>query len=216
MPHATRRRLPTSDQGLVGTGKPRSFAPRACEHSDPLMTENVAMVRAARRDDLPAVRELERAAGAAFRDLGMAAVADDEPLSIAELVAFQQNGRSWVITDDADRPVAYLLLDVVDGNAHVEQVSVHPDHAGRGLGKTLLDTAAAWAQQHGLAALTLTTYANVPWNAPYYRRLGFQIMSEDQITEGLRRIREHEQARGLARWPRVTMRRPVDRENLLC
>lgn len=63
----------------------------------------------------------------------------------------------------------------------------------------LLDTAAAWAQQHGLAALTLTTYANVPWNAPYYERLGFRIMREDQITEGLRRLREHEQARGLAK-----------------
>ncbi len=173
------------------------------------------MVRTARWDDLPAVRELERAAGAAFRDLDMAAVADDEPLSITELAAFQQNDRAWVITDDADRPVAYLLLDVVDGNAHVEQVSVHPAHASQGLGKTLLDTAATWAHQHGLAALTLTTYANVPWNAPYYRRLGFQIMPEDEITEGLRRIREHEQARGLARWPRVTMRRPIDRANLL-
>jgi GNAT superfamily N-acetyltransferase len=144
----------------------------------------------------------------------MAAVADDEPLSIIELAAFQQNDRAWVITDDADRPVAYLLLDVVDGNAHVEQVSVHPAHARQGLGKALLDTAAAWAQQHGLAALTLTTYANVPWNAPYYQRLGFQIMTEDQITEGLRRIREHEQARGLTSWPRVTMRRPIDCANV--
>jgi ribosomal protein S18 acetylase RimI-like enzyme len=171
------------------------------------MTDNAAMIRAARRDDLPAVREIERAAGAAFRDLDMAAVADDEPLSITELAAFQQNGRAWVVTDDADRPVAYLLLDVVDGNAHVEQISVHPNHSRQGLGKTLLDTAAAWAQQHSLAALTLTTYVNVPWNAPYYQRLGFHIMPEDQITGGLRRIREHEQARGLARWPRVTMRR---------
>jgi ribosomal protein S18 acetylase RimI-like enzyme len=148
------------------------------------MTENVAMLRAARRDDLPAVHELERAAGAAFRDLDMAAVADDEPLSITELASFQQDGRAWVITDDADRPVAYLLLNVVDENAHVEQVSVHPDHARQGLGKTLLDTAAAWAEAHGLAAVTLSTYANVPWNAPYYQRLGFHIMPEDQITRG--------------------------------
>jgi ribosomal protein S18 acetylase RimI-like enzyme len=186
----------------------RQLAVMARDHSDQLMTEH-AMVRAARREDLPGVRELERAAGAAFRDLDMAAVADDEPPTITELAAFQQDGRAWVITDDTDRPVAYLLLDVVDGNAHVEQVSVHPDHARQGLGKTLLDTATAWAQRQGLAALTLTTYVNVPWNAPYYERLGFRIMAEDQITEGLRRISDHEQARGLAKWPRVTMRRPV-------
>lgn len=172
------------------------------------------MPRTARKDDLLALRELERAAGAAFRDLGMAAVADDEPPSVTDLAAFQEDGRAWVITDSADRPVAYLLLDVVDGNAHVEQVSVHPDHARQGLGKTLLDTAAAWAAQRGLAALTLTTYLDVPWNAPYYQRLGFQIMAESEIGDELRRICEHEQARGLARWPRVTMRRHVGNQDL--
>lgn len=78
--------------------------------------------------------------------------------------------------------MAYLI-DVVDGNAHVEQVAVHPEHARRGLGTTLLDTATAWAEQRGLAALTLTTYSDVTcysdvtWNAPYYERLGFQIMA---------------------------------------
>lgn len=91
---------------------------------------------------------------------------------------------------------------------------MHPEHARRGLGRTLLDTAAAWAEQRGLAALTLTTYSDVPWNAPYYERLGFQIMAETQISDGFRRIREHEQARGLARWPRVTMRRPVGSQRL--
>ena len=139
----------------------------------------------------------------------MNAVADDEPPSIPDLISFQQDGRAWVITDGADRPVAYLLIDMVDGNAYVEQVSVHPEHARRGLGRTLLDTAAAWAEQHGLSALTLSTYSNVPWNAPYYERLGFQIMTEDQISDGFRRLRELEQARGLAGWPRVIMRRPV-------
>lgn len=167
------------------------------------------MLRVARRDDLPVMQRIERAAGAAFRSLGMRAVADDEPPSITELASFQEDGRAWVITDDADRPVAYLLVDIVEGNAHVEQVSVHPDHARQGLGRTLLDTAAAWAEQHGLAALTLTTYSEVPWNAPYYQRLGFQILAEHQISEELRAIREHEQARGLGRWPRVIMRRPI-------
>lgn len=177
--------------------------------------DDVVMLRAARRDDLPAIQQLERAAGAAFRDLGMSAVADDEPPSLTDLVCFQEDGRAWVITDGADRPVAYLLIEAVEGNAHVEQVSVHPDHARRGLGRTLLDTAAAWAEQHGLAALTLSTYSEVPWNAPYYQRLGFEIVADDQLSEGLRRIREHEAARGLARWPRVIMRRPVGSHGLL-
>jgi hypothetical protein len=36
------------------------------------------MIRNARPDGLPVLRELERAAAEAFRDLGMDAVADDE------------------------------------------------------------------------------------------------------------------------------------------
>lgn len=167
------------------------------------------MIRAARPNDLPALREIERAAGAPFRELGMHAVAEDEPLSIAALAVFQEHGRAWVVAGDADRPVAYLIAEVVDGNVHIEQVSVHPAHARQGLGSTLLDAVAAWAGQHGLPALTLTAYTNVPWNAPYYQRLGFQVIDEAQMTAGLRRIREREVARGLAAWPRVTMRRPA-------
>jgi len=168
------------------------------------------LIRAARPDDLPALRELERAAGAPFRDLGMTAVADDEPPSVADLAVFQEDGRAWVVTDEADDPVAYLLVEIVDRNVHIEQVSVHPSQARQGLGKALLDAAAAWAAQRGLAALTLTTYTEVPWNAPYYERLGFKVLTDDQMSGGLRRIRELETARGLARWPRVTMRRPVE------
>lgn len=108
------------------------------------------MIRVARSADLPTLRDVERAAGAMFHDLG-------------------------------------------------------------GLGKALLNTAASWAQQQGLAALTLTTYSEVPWNALYYRRLGFQVIPDAQLTGGLRRIREHERARGLTTWPRVIMRRAVSR-----
>ena len=172
------------------------------------------VIRVARSEDLPVLREVERAAGEPFRTLGMAAVADDEPLTTAELAAFQTAGRAWVATDEADRPIAYLLVDVVDGNAHIEQVSVHPSHARQGLGRQLLATAAGWAAQHGLAALTLTTYANVPWNGPYYTRLGFQILTADQISPGLDRILERERAQGLARWPRITMRRKIDLHSL--
>jgi len=165
------------------------------------------VIRRARPDDLPALRELERAAGGPFRDLGMAAVADDEPPTVDELAGFQQDGRAWVATDDTDAPVAYLLVDVVDGAAHVEQVSVHPQHARRRLGEQLVATAETWARDRGLTTLTLTTYADVPWNGPYYRRLGFEVVPQDQLASGLRAVREHEAARGLDRWPRVAMRR---------
>ena len=155
------------------------------------------------------LREVERAAGVAFRDVGMQAVAEDEPLSVEELAVFQRDARAWVATDDQDRPVGYLIAEVVDGGGYVEQVSVHPTHARQGLGRVLLDAAAAWAWSQGLCALMLTTFAHVPWNAPYYGRLGFRVMAPQELSEGLCRIRAVEAARGLDAWPRVTMCRPV-------
>ncbi|RSM72028.1 GNAT family N-acetyltransferase [Amycolatopsis sp. WAC 01375] len=164
------------------------------------------MIRLAVPEDLPVLQDIERAAGEPFRALGMAAIADDDPPSIADLTAFQRDGRAWV-QDAGDGPVAYLLAEVVDGHGHIEQVSVHPDHARRGLGRRLIEHAAGWASREGLAGLTLTTYAEVPWNAPYYARLGFVTLDEESLSEGLRAVRAHEIARGLDAWPRVTMRR---------
>lgn len=143
------------------------------------------MIRHAQVDDMPVLQELERAAGAPFRDLGMDTVADDDPPTIAELTRFQAAGRALVYADEHDRPVAYLLVEPLDGYAHIEQVSVHPSRARQGLGRQLIDAAQTWADQQNLTGLTLTSYLHVPWNAPYYRRLGFRILTEDEMTAGL-------------------------------
>jgi N-acetylglutamate synthase-like GNAT family acetyltransferase len=98
----------------------------------------------------------------------------------------------------------------VDGNMHIEQVSVHPDSARRGLGRALIEHAAVRAVAEGASALTLTTFVDVAWNAPYYAaRCGFRTLGEDELTPGLREIRRSEAAHGLDRWPRVCMRREV-------
>jgi GNAT superfamily N-acetyltransferase len=140
----------------------------------------------------------------------MGAVADDESPSLETLREYAQDGRAWVATDAADHPVAYALVDVVDGAGHVEQVSVHPSYAGQGLGRALIEMAATWAAQHDLPTLTLTTFADVPWNGPYYARLGFRVVAPDQLADGLRRVRVHEAELSLDRWPRVAMYRPVN------
>ncbi len=164
------------------------------------------MIRPARDDDLPVCQEIERAAGALFAPLGMTLVAGDEPPSLEELRAYQRNGRMWVRTDGEDRPVGYVLADVVDGCGHLEQVTVHPSAAGQHFGRELIDHLVAWARQRGLPAVTLTTFTEVPWNGPYYERLGFRFLDPAELSPGLRRIRDAEAARGLDAWPRAAMR----------
>ncbi|MFC4605109.1 GNAT family N-acetyltransferase [Rhodococcus kronopolitis] len=167
------------------------------------------MIRPAARADLDHLPGIEVAAGEAFRALGMDAVADDAPPTVEELAAYQVDGRAWVATDPAGRPVGYALALELDGGAHLEQVTVHPAAAGRRIGAALIDAVDRWAAGRGAVWLTLTTFADVPWNAPYYERLGFRAMAAETLPAGLRAIREHEGANGLDAWPRVAMRRPV-------
>ena len=165
-----------------------------------------SLVRVAAASDLPALREIERAAGEAFRDLGMAAVADDEPLSIDTLNGYAVAGRAWVVAPGSG-PIAYVIADVVDGASHIEQVSVHPDHAGHRHGRALIEHVAAWSIGQGRRGLTLTTFRDVPWNGPYYEQCGFRYLEDAELTPGLRAIRAEEAAHGLDRWPRACMRR---------
>ena len=136
-------------------------------------------------------------------------VADDEPLPLDELIRYQRAGWIWVAVGGTDRPVAYLLADLVDGNLHVEQVSVHPDSARCGVGRALIEHVADRAASEGISALTLITFIEVPWNAPYYVRCGFRYLDEIELTPGLWAIRRQEAAHGLDRWPRVCMRRDL-------
>ena len=174
-------------------------------------------IRAAAESDIAVLRDVERAAGRCFQAIGMAEIADDEPPSAEILRTFIAAGSAWVAVDGwpADTPpVAYLVADRVDSAFHIEQVSVHPEAARRGIGRALIEHLAAYAAGQGgagpgIAALTLTTFADVPWNATYYERCGFRRLADAELSPGLVAIRRREAELGLDRWPRVCMRRDL-------
>lgn len=166
-------------------------------------------IRAVHQAELPLLQDIERAAGESFRDIGMPEIAEDEPLPLDVLAGYHRAGRAWVATDTTDTAVGYLIADLVDGNMHIEQVSVHPSRARQGVGRALIDHLADHARATGVPALTLTTFADVPWNGPYYQRCGFVVVDDNGLTPGLRVIRQREAAHGLDRWPRLCMRRDL-------
>ena len=115
------------------------------------------------------VQEIGRTSARMFNDVGMPQIT--AMLWTAEdLAAHREAGRLWVITGLDDCPAGFLITEMVDGCLHVEQVSVNPGSARRGLGRALLDHAAHQAAAAGVRAVTLTTFAQVPCNAPYYAR----------------------------------------------
>ncbi|MFB7668012.1 GNAT family N-acetyltransferase [Kitasatospora sp. NPDC056138] len=167
------------------------------------------IIRMARLDDLPLLQDIERAAGESFRSVGMPEIAEDEPPALDELARYQRSDLAWVAVDADDRPVAYVVAEPVDGNLHVEQVTVHPEFGRQGIGRALLEHLAVHAAERRMPALTLTTFVQVPWNAPYYERCGFRPLEQSSLTPGLREIRRREAEHGLDRWPRVCMIRPL-------
>jgi len=169
-----------------------------------------AAIRPARPADGPLLQEIERLAGERFRDVGLPEVADDEPASVEALARYAVDGRSWVAEDDLGRPIGYVLVDVVDGCAHIEQVSVRADQQGTGVGRALLARVRSWAVGRGLSAITLTTFTDVPWNAPLYRHLGFRVLRDAEIGPELRQLRQEETAHGLDPAKRVCMRAEIE------
>jgi|SRR5882724_2347900 len=165
-----------------------------------------AGIRSATSSDSPALRQIERDAGERFRDVGLADIADHDPPSEAALAQYEAGGRSWVAVDEAGAPVGYVLADEVDDNAHIEQVSVRPDHQGQGIGRALIDRVGAWAAAGGRSALTLSTFSDVPWNAPLYRHLGFRDLTPSQVGPELQARCAEEARFGLDPATRVCMR----------
>ncbi|MFE4498920.1 GNAT family N-acetyltransferase [Rhodococcus sp. NPDC056743] len=167
------------------------------------------MIRLAVPTDLPTLQLIETAAGEPFRDIGMDAIADDPPPTLEELAKYLGDEHIWVMTDVHSTLVAYALVDIIDVGVHLEQVSVHPEHSRRRFGAQLIDSVTDWATTHHHDLVTLTTFVDVPWNAPYYERLGFERIPESTLSPDLIRIRAHEQAAGLDSWPRIAMSRPA-------
>jgi GNAT superfamily N-acetyltransferase len=164
-------------------------------------------VRAPRPEELPLLSAIGEAAGRRFADVGRPEVADDPPFDVEELEAWRAAGRAWVATDAEDRPVGFAVVDLVDGCAHLEEVSVDPDHAGEGHGAALLAAVEAWARGEGLPAVTLTTFVDVPFNRPWYERRGYRVLAEEEWTPGLVARRADEAEAGLDPARRVVMRK---------
>lgn len=163
-------------------------------------------IRATRHTDIPELHAIEWAAGQRFLEFGLAHIANAEPSTAEVMATYVDEGRSWVATQPDDRPVGYVLLDELDGLAHIEQVSVLPEHQGSGHGRALVRRVADWARATGCPAMTLTTYDHIPWNRSLYEHLGFRVLDVANLDPELAARRAEEAGRGMDPGLRVAMR----------
>jgi GNAT superfamily N-acetyltransferase len=171
-------------------------------------------IRPARRTEAGTLRDIERAAGRAFIAAGYPDVAAYEPTHGDDLRDAVNDGMLFVAADMTDWPVGFVFCATLDHGLYVQEINVHPDHAGHRLAIPLLEAADDLARQLDLPALLLTTFRTVPWNAPYYARLGFSILPEAAIGPDLQIVIARQRMAGLDISARVAMRRLLERRVL--
>lgn len=162
--------------------------------------------RPARLVEVEAIRALERASAQRFLGL-MDAIAADEPTP-APLLARRIAEGGLLVAEIGDAIVGFVMFRPLEGGLYVEQLDVLPAFSGHRIGASLLDAVGVRLDKGG--ALVLSTFRDVPWNAPYYARLGFAEVGA--LTPPMAEIRAEHLARGLDEGARVFMRRPVTRD----
>jgi GNAT superfamily N-acetyltransferase len=167
-------------------------------------------IELARPDDISHLPAIERAAGRLFAssDVGETALLNDET-SLEQLRHAQQAGHLWVARDTRSELVGFGFVEIVDGQPHLEEIDVHPAHGRRGIGRALVEAICSWARAAGYTYLTLTTFRDVAWNAPFYAKAGFRILAREGVTAGVEAIVCDEASRGLDPARRVVMRREL-------
>ncbi|OTA20439.1 acetyltransferase [Xenorhabdus beddingii] len=118
-------------------------------------------------------------------------------------------GNSWVAINECSQPVGFILAKPLDNGLHIMELSVHEGWQRKGIGKALVEKVVQVAEQRYLQAVTLTTFREVSWNAPFYHSLGFNILDSQQITEPLRQILQSEIDYGFAEEQRCAMKRLI-------
>lgn len=167
------------------------------------MTDDVT-IELAGPGDVAALAEIERAAGRLFAGWPVALDADPEPTDPEDLAAAQRAGRLWVARSHS-ASVGFAFVELLDGQPHLEEMDVHPDYGRRNIGTRLLATVEAWARAAGCCRITLTTFREIPWNAPFYARAGFRELAPVELSPALQRVVREEANRGLDPAARVVM-----------
>ncbi|MEM7703189.1 MAG: GNAT family N-acetyltransferase [Pseudomonadota bacterium] len=134
-------------------------------------------LRLARLSDAEAMPPVEEAAGALFQQVdGLAGIAGTHTVPVDRLRRYIRKGHC-LVTHVGKRMAGFLVNEPFQRELHIWELDVHPDFQNKGIGAGLMRACLVDARNSGFKAVTLTTFRDVPWNAPFYEKLGFEEVS---------------------------------------
>jgi GNAT superfamily N-acetyltransferase len=167
------------------------------------------MIRRPRPNEIKLLPQIENEADQHFARVGLGQVCRMPTVSPRLLERAPRDGRLWAAVSPLGRPVGFALLLLRGEVALLDQLSVLPRWQRHGYGAELIAHAAEAARRRGFRSLHLSTYLDVPWNAPYYAGRGFRAVPRGGQSRGLRALLLIEIRMGHPPWRRVIMRQNV-------
>jgi GNAT superfamily N-acetyltransferase len=149
-------------------------------------------VRSYRDADAAALVRIENRAAELFRPYGFPEMADSPIPDVAFFENYIAGQTVWVALDREGAPAGFAVAGALDDWFHLKELSVDPDHGRKGLGAALVSVALAEGKARGFDRMSLTTFRDVPFNRPFYEKLGFAVLPLDSAPEILRRCFQFE------------------------
>jgi ribosomal protein S18 acetylase RimI-like enzyme len=153
-------------------------------------------IRNARNEDIPLLGLVERSAAEIFRTVNLDFLSDGPTMDELFLSKLMNSSHLWVAVNELDRPIGFAGGEIIDGNFHISEISVAQDAQGKGVGNALIGELIRRVKEEGYTTITLTTYRDLPWNGPWYHKLGFLEVKVHEMGEEYSKILDSEAQHG--------------------
>ncbi len=152
-------------------------------------------VRLATNADCKLLPDIETSAGQSFADIGMHDVAGGSAPPPEAWEPYCESATLFVAVDKTDRPFAFLASGAHGDILFIYELAVEYGRQRQGAGRALIAAAEVKAKALGLSAVYLTTFCDVPFNGPYYARLGYAVVDDADLPGSLRPVMDAERRR---------------------
>ena len=158
---------------------------------------NAITLRQTQIDDAIKLPVIEQSAGQLFSTLeDLKWISESDVQGVETHLEFINQHDHWVAVNHDNEPVGFIMTQTLPDSLFIHELSVSQDWQNNGIGKLLIQKVKDEAKARKFDAVTLTTFRHVPWNAPYYQRLGFSILPENEVPHSLQEILDDEVERG--------------------
>jgi GNAT superfamily N-acetyltransferase len=158
------------------------------------------------REHVAAIAVIEQVAATRFPHEDLPEELRYEVTDRETLVEAQRAGLLWVAVDDRGRPVGFALAEELALELCLCEIDVLPEHGRRGIGTQLVASVIDAARSRRFATVSLITFRHLPWNAPFYEKLGFCPIATADLGPELAAMMSDDAAAGIDTSKRVAMR----------